>query len=78
MSYFLDEVDSLKLALPILSKTDNGQEYEDCLQAVFLFYSARFAEAEIRAVAMWSDLVGYDRQQSAGIFTFGGTSTILL
>jgi L-2,4-diaminobutyrate decarboxylase len=40
-------------------------------------YSARFAEAEIRAVAMLSDLVGYDLLQSGGLFTFGGTGTIL-
>jgi L-2,4-diaminobutyrate decarboxylase len=40
-------------------------------------YSARFAEAEIEAVAMLSDLVGYDPQRSAGVFTFSGTGTIL-
>ena len=40
-------------------------------------YSARFAEAEIQAVAMLSDLIGYDPQQSGGFFTFGGTGTIL-
>ena len=39
--------------------------------------SARFAEAEIQAVAMLSDLIGYDPQQSGGFFTFGGTGTIL-
>ncbi|MBM4285123.1 MAG: aspartate aminotransferase family protein [Deltaproteobacteria bacterium] len=39
-------------------------------------YSARFAEAEIEAVAMVSDLVGYDPQQSGGVFTFSGTGTI--
>ena len=39
--------------------------------------SARFAEAEIRSVAMLSDLVGYDSQQSGGLFTFGGTGTNL-
>jgi L-2,4-diaminobutyrate decarboxylase len=40
-------------------------------------YSARFAEAEIEAVAMLSDLVGYDPQRAAGVFTFSGTGTIL-
>ncbi|MDD5034731.1 MAG: pyridoxal-dependent decarboxylase [Methylococcaceae bacterium] len=40
-------------------------------------YSARFAEAEVRAIAMLSDLVGYDPEQSGGLFTFGGTGTIL-
>lgn len=40
-------------------------------------YSARFAEAEIQAIAMLSDLIGYDPQQSGGVFTFGGTGTIL-
>jgi glutamate/tyrosine decarboxylase-like PLP-dependent enzyme len=40
-------------------------------------YSARFAEAEIQAVAMLSDLVGYDPRRSGGVFTFGGTGTIL-
>jgi L-2,4-diaminobutyrate decarboxylase len=40
-------------------------------------YSARFAEAEIQAVAMLSDLVGYDSQRSGGVFTFSGTGTIL-
>jgi glutamate/tyrosine decarboxylase-like PLP-dependent enzyme len=40
-------------------------------------YSARFAEAEIQVVAMLSDLIGYNPQQSGGFFTFGGTATIL-
>jgi len=40
-------------------------------------YSGRFTEAEIRSVAMLSDLIGYDPQQSGGLFTFGGTGTIL-
>ncbi len=40
-------------------------------------YSARLAEAEIRAVAMLADLVGYDPQAAGGLFTFGGTGTIL-
>ncbi len=40
-------------------------------------YSAQFAQAEIEAVAMASDLVGYDPQRAGGVFTFGGTGTIL-
>lgn len=40
-------------------------------------YSARFAEAEIAAVAMLSDLIGYDPHLSGGVFTFSGTGTIL-
>ncbi len=40
-------------------------------------YGARFAEAEIQALAMLSDLIGYDPQRSGGVFTFGGTGTIL-
>jgi L-2,4-diaminobutyrate decarboxylase len=40
-------------------------------------YSARFAEAEIEAVAMLANLVGYDPAQAGGVFTFGGTGTIL-
>ena len=39
--------------------------------------SARFAEAEIDAIAMLCDLIGYDSQQSGGVFTFGGTGTLL-
>jgi glutamate/tyrosine decarboxylase-like PLP-dependent enzyme len=40
-------------------------------------YSARFALAEIGATAAISDLVGYDPDKSGGLFTFGGTGTIL-
>jgi glutamate/tyrosine decarboxylase-like PLP-dependent enzyme len=40
-------------------------------------FSARFAEAEIESIAMLSDLIGYDSQRSGGLFTFGGTGTIL-
>lgn len=36
-----------------------------------------FSEAEARATAMAADLVGYDPQQSGGLFTFGGTGTLL-
>jgi L-2,4-diaminobutyrate decarboxylase len=39
--------------------------------------SARFAEAEIESIAMLSDLIGYDPPSSGGLFTFGGTGTIL-
>lgn len=40
-------------------------------------YSGRFAEAEIRAVDMLADLIGYDPGQAGGVFTFSGTGTIL-
>lgn len=40
-------------------------------------YSALFAQAEIEAISMLSHLAGYDPRQSGGIFTFGGTGTIL-
>ncbi|MEQ8791661.1 MAG: pyridoxal-dependent decarboxylase [Pirellulaceae bacterium] len=39
--------------------------------------SRRLAEAEVRAAAMSADLVGYDPLESAGVFTFGGTSGML-
>jgi glutamate/tyrosine decarboxylase-like PLP-dependent enzyme len=134
ISRFLDQVDSLKSAKPVLATDNNEQLYQDCQQASFPeqtrtieeittmlvgycqgmiiwshpnaqvnvippptissitafiagamynpniitdAYSARFAEAEIRSVAMLSDLVGYDSKQSGGLFTFGGTGTIL-
>ncbi len=37
----------------------------------------RFSEAEVRATSMAADLVGYDRQRAGGVFTFGGTGTLL-
>jgi L-2,4-diaminobutyrate decarboxylase len=40
-------------------------------------YSARFAEAEIQAMAMLADLMGYDPRRAGGVFTLGGTGTIL-
>ncbi|HWP01586.1 MAG TPA: pyridoxal-dependent decarboxylase [Methylococcus sp.] len=40
-------------------------------------YSARFAEAEIEAVSMLAGLVGYDQERASGMFTFGGTGTLL-
>ncbi|MBD3174394.1 MAG: aspartate aminotransferase family protein, partial [Armatimonadia bacterium] len=38
-------------------------------------YSHKVAEAEVEAVAMVADLIGYDADQSGGVFTFGGTGT---
>jgi L-2,4-diaminobutyrate decarboxylase len=40
-------------------------------------YSHRFAEAEVEAVNICVNLVGYDRDLAGGFFTFGGTGTIL-
>ncbi|MGE5842908.1 MAG: pyridoxal phosphate-dependent decarboxylase family protein [Deltaproteobacteria bacterium] len=40
-------------------------------------YSSRFSEAEIAAIAILSEMIGYDPQRSGGIFTFGGTGTSL-
>ncbi|MGX2040438.1 pyridoxal phosphate-dependent decarboxylase family protein [Methylocaldum sp. MU1018] len=40
-------------------------------------YSGRFAEAEIQSIGLLSDLIGYDPRQAGGVFTFGGTGTIL-
>ena len=37
----------------------------------------RFSEAEVRAASMAADLVGYDPEGSGGLFTFGGTGTLL-
>jgi L-2,4-diaminobutyrate decarboxylase len=39
--------------------------------------SRRVAVAEVEAASMAAALVGYDPQQSAGVFTFGGTGTLL-
>ncbi len=39
--------------------------------------SRRLAEAEIRTTSMVAQLLGYDADQSAGFFTFGGTSGVL-
>jgi L-2,4-diaminobutyrate decarboxylase len=36
-----------------------------------------FSEAEVRVAAMTSRLVGYDAAQAGGMFTFGGTGTLL-
>lgn len=36
-----------------------------------------FSEAEVRVAAMVGEMIGYDPQQAAGIFTFGGTGTLL-
>jgi len=40
-------------------------------------YSRRVALAEVEVAAMVGQLLGYDREPSAGVFTFGGTGTIL-
>lgn len=40
-------------------------------------YSGQFSDAEIETIEMLSDLIGYDSQKSGGLFTFGGTATIL-
>ncbi|RIK78847.1 MAG: aspartate aminotransferase family protein [Planctomycetota bacterium] len=37
----------------------------------------KFSEAEARVVAMAADLVGYDPATAGGVFTFGGTGTLL-
>jgi glutamate/tyrosine decarboxylase-like PLP-dependent enzyme len=37
--------------------------------------SHRVAEAEVRVIAMSSELVGYDPAVASGLFTFGGTGT---
>ena len=37
----------------------------------------RFSEAEVRACAMTAALVGYDPKQCGGVFTSGGTNTLL-
>ncbi|MCI0459338.1 MAG: pyridoxal-dependent decarboxylase [Gemmataceae bacterium] len=40
-------------------------------------YSHRVALAEVEATAISARLVGYDPEQAAGVFTFGGTGTTL-
>ena len=40
-------------------------------------YSRLIALAEVEAVAMVSQLIGYDPKQASGVFTFGGTGTTL-
>jgi glutamate/tyrosine decarboxylase-like PLP-dependent enzyme len=37
----------------------------------------RFSEAEVRATSMTASLVGYDPEKAGGLFTFGGTGTLL-
>lgn len=39
--------------------------------------SRRVAVAEVEAVAVTADLVGYDVETASGVFTFGGTGTLL-
>jgi len=36
-----------------------------------------FSEAEVRVASMAARLVGYEAQASGGVFTFGGTGTLL-
>jgi anti-anti-sigma factor len=40
-------------------------------------YSHRVAEAEVETSAICASLIGYDPTKAAGVFTFGGTGTIL-
>ncbi len=40
-------------------------------------YSRLVALAEVEAVAMASQLIGYNSEQASGVFTFGGTATTL-
>jgi L-2,4-diaminobutyrate decarboxylase len=40
-------------------------------------YSHRVALAEVETIAMLAQLLGYDPAQAAGVFTFGGTGTVL-
>ena len=35
------------------------------------------SEAEVRVAAMMAELVGFDPQRVGGLFTFGGTGTLL-
>lgn len=39
--------------------------------------SRRVATAEVEAIAITADLMGYDSDTAAGVFTFGGTGTLL-
>ena len=39
--------------------------------------SRRVATAEVEAVSMTADLLGYDAEKAGGVFTFGGTGTLL-
>ncbi len=39
--------------------------------------SRRIAVAEVEASAMTADLIGYNADQAGGVFTFGGTGTLL-
>ncbi len=39
--------------------------------------SRQVATAEVEAVSMTADLLGYDAEQAGGVFTFGGTGTLL-
>ena len=47
------------------------------LNLVWDEYSRLVALAEVEAVAMASQLIGYNSEQASGVFTFGGTATTL-
>src|SRR6188508_3379402 len=36
-----------------------------------------FSEAEVKVAAMTAELIGYDPEKAGGLFTFGGTGTLL-
>src|SRR5206468_3928925 len=40
-------------------------------------YSRRVGQAEVEVAALTAQLLGYDPEQAAGLFTFGGTGTML-
>jgi glutamate/tyrosine decarboxylase-like PLP-dependent enzyme len=40
-------------------------------------YSHKVAVAEVEVVAITAALIGYDRDRAGGVFTFGGTGTVL-
>ncbi|MCK4694908.1 MAG: anti-sigma factor antagonist, partial [Candidatus Cloacimonetes bacterium] len=40
-------------------------------------YSHKVSQAEVEVISMCADLIGYDQQKSSGVFTFGGTGTVL-
>jgi len=40
-------------------------------------YSHKVSQAEVEISSMCASLIGYDQEKSAGIFTFGGTGTVL-
>ncbi|MBN1948913.1 MAG: STAS domain-containing protein [Candidatus Cloacimonetes bacterium] len=40
-------------------------------------YSHKVSQAEVEVAGMSASLIGYDQEKSAGVFTFGGTGTVL-